>query len=177
MRRRDKSDMANTETIKVGVFGASSPEAKVPSNMEGMTIYYSKKYRFFMITDVNGNTIGDFDFNKFDELNQIDVILYTTEGTKNHMMGLLREWKAQHAPVEEFAEEDFVEEETSVRHSRRSHAKSDEELLGSDAASLQKDPTRHLGVFMTLMFIFTIILIIAINFGKPIIQAVAPLLS
>lgn len=61
---------------------------------------------------------------------------------------------------------------------RRSNRRDDNPRnLKDDDAKAQKDPTRHMGLFMALTFIFAIIIVIVINFGQPIIQAVAPLLS
>lgn len=184
--------MGSSETTKVGVFGARTPEAHVPSNMEGKTIWYSSKYKFFMITDENNQSAGEFDFKKYKEFVDIDVILFTTPGTEHHMARLLREWEAEQAMNDPFASfdaldelaqtdssyQDFPQEQVPVRRSSRTQSvMDDEDILGDAAASKQKDPTRHIPVYMALTLIFTIIIIVAINFGQPIIQAVAPLLS
>lgn len=61
---------------------------------------------------------------------------------------------------------------------RRSNRQDDHKRNLTDAKAIShKDPTRHLGVFMALTLVFAIIAVVVINFGEPIIQAVAPLLS
>lgn len=177
-------------TIKVGVFGANSPEANVPENMKGKRIWYSEKYNFFIITDENNENVGEFAFDAFKEFVNLDVILFTTPGTQNHMLRLVREWEAKQAAQDPFGNFDALNELAQNDSSlpqyaasdpqparRKAKPRNDDDALGDAAASLQKDPTRHLPVFMVLTLVFTIIICIAINFGQPIIRAVAPLLS
>lgn len=174
-------------TIKVGVFGANSPDADCPANMEGKNIWYSDKFRFFVITDHNNVNVGEFAFDAFKEFIDLDVILFATPGTQNHMQRLLREWEAEQAMKDPFgsfdALNDLAQSDSSFQNIPdepqpvRRGSSNREDILGEEAASKQKDPTRHLPVFMVLTLVFTLIICIAINFGQPIIQAVAPLLS
>lgn len=175
-------------TIKVGVFGANSPDASVPSNMQGKNIWYSDKFKFFVITDENNENVGEFAFDAFKEFVELDVILFATPGTQNHMQRLLREWEAEQAMKDPFGSFDALNElaqtdssyhplDADPQPARRGSHRGDDDVLGDAAASKQKDPTRHLPVFMVLTLVFTIIICVAINFGQPIIQAVAPLLS
>lgn len=61
---------------------------------------------------------------------------------------------------------------------RRSNRQDDHMRNLTDAKAIaHKDPTRHLALFMGLTLTFTIIAVIVINFGEPIVQTVAPLLS
>lgn len=197
--------MANSTTIRVGVFGSSDPNA-IPDGWGGRTIWYSTKHKFFIITDENNVNCGEFKFDRYKVFAERDYILFSTPGTQAHMERLLREWEAEqamsdpfnsfealdnlaktdssyvnqtynpHAPVAMAAEED-VPAQQPFRRSQRTQGVSNSDLLGENAAALQKDPTRHLPVFMVLTLVFTIIICIAINFGQPIIKAIAPLLS
>lgn len=185
--------MASKETIKVGTFGPNSPDVEVPNGMQGKTIWYSTKYKFFVVTDHNNAHFAEFTFDKYKEFVDADVIIFNT-GIESHMARLMREWEAEQTASDPFAAFDALnnpiepepsydneyqgyEQETPQMRRGSSRRDDNPANLGDDAASKQKDPTRHIGVFMALTLIFSIIIVIVINFGKPIIQAVAPLLS
>lgn len=189
--------MANQKSIKVGIFAPTRPDAVVPSKVAGHTIYYSPKFNFFACTDADGNTSGEFGAEQFQRFTDAGVISFTTPGMEHHINELLF-GKTEQEPVspasakmqQPHTQDPYSDQQPSPSYNMYDKPQSEEETaavrrinratqeaLGDNAAQYQKDPTRHIPVFMALTLIFAIIICVVLNFGQPIISAIAPLLS